>query len=212
MSGSFIVGIAGGTGSGKTTIARKLVEALPPEQVVLLQHDSYYRSRTDLSFSERERLNFDHPSSLESELLLAHLKELLEGKPVAVPVYDYATHLRKTETRLVHPAKVIIVEGILLFSEADLRQLFNLKIYVDTDADLRVLRRIERDLLERRRSFEQVRDQYFDTVRPMHLQFVEPSKRYADVIIPEGGHNQVALDLVTARLLHRLLENQSTVD
>ena len=208
MSGSFLVGIAGGTGSGKTTVARKLVEALPAEEVVLLQHDSYYRSRTDLTFSEREQLNFDHPSSLQSELLLAHLKQLVDGQAVSVPVYDYATHLRKTETRLVAPATVVIVEGILLFSEPDLRQLFDLKIYVDTDADMRVLRRIERDLSERRRSFAQVRDQYFETVRPMHLQFVEPSKRYADVIIPEGGHNQVALDLVTARLLRRLVENE----
>lgn len=209
MRGSFLVGIAGGTGSGKTTVARKLVETLPVEQVVLLQHDSYYRSRTDLTFSEREQLNFDHPSSLESELLFAHLKELVAGQAVSVPVYDYATHLRKTETRLVYPATVVIVEGILLFSEPDLQQLFDLKIYVDTDADIRVLRRIERDLSERRRSFAQVRDQYFDTVRPMHLQFVEPSKRYADVIIPEGGYNQVALDLVAARLLRHLADRES---
>ena len=204
MSAPFVVGIAGGTGSGKTTVARRLQQALPSDQVVLLQHDSYYRSRTDLTLSEREQLNFDHPSSLQSELLVAHIQQLIAGFTVEVPSYDYGTHLRSAETREVRPAPIILVEGILLLFEPELRALFDLKIYVDTDADIRVLRRVERDLVERERSFEQVREQYFETVRPMHLQFVEPSKRYADVIIPEGGHNQVALDLVQALLLRRL--------
>ncbi len=200
----FVVGIAGGTGSGKTTVARRLQGALPADQVVLLQHDSYYRSRTDLTFEERELLNFDHPSALESTLLLDHVQQLRSGCAVEVPVYDYSTHLRKSETHRVESAAIILIEGILLLSEPELRGLLDLKIYIDTDADIRVLRRIERDLLERGRSFHQVRDQYNETVRPMHLQFVEPSKRYADVIIPEGGHNQIALDLIVALLRNRI--------
>ncbi len=204
MNKPFVVGIAGGTGSGKTTVANRLRSAFASDQVVLLQHDFYYRSRADLSFREREQLNFDHPSALESELLIEHIEALVRGQKVAVPLYDFSTHLRKEETRQVNPAPIVLVEGILILFEPRLRELFDLKIYVDTDADLRIMRRIERDLLERQRSFEQVRDQYNETVRPMHLQFVEPSKRYADVIIPEGGYNQMALDLVTALLASRL--------
>jgi uridine kinase len=199
----FVVGVAGGTGSGKTTVAKRLLRALPKHQAVLLQHDSYYRSRSDLSFEQREQLNFDHPSALESDFLAHHIRELLCGRGIDVPIYDYATHLRKEVTRRIEPAAVILVEGILLLSEAALRDLFDLKIYVDTDADIRILRRIERDLIERQRNFEQVREQYFSSVRPMHLQFVEPSKRYADVIIPEGGHNDIALEMVTALLARR---------
>lgn len=200
----FVVGIAGGTGSGKTTVAQRLLRALPQGTAVLLQHDAYYRSRSDLSFDEREELNFDHPAALESDLLGAHIRQLLGLQAIEVPSYDYTTHLRREATRRVEPAPVILVEGILLLSEANLRELFDLKIYVDTDADIRILRRIERDLLERQRSFAQVRDQYHATVRPMHLQFVEPSKRYADVIIPEGGHNEIALELITALLNSRV--------
>jgi uridine kinase len=204
MNRPFIVGIAGGTGSGKTTVAERLLEALPAGQAALLQHDSYYRSRVDLSFEQREQLNFDHPSSLESDLLHDHLRELLARRSIEVPIYDYATHLRQTSTRRVEPAPVVLVEGILLLSEPNLRELFDLKVYVDTDADIRIIRRIERDLLQRKRSFVQVRDQYYSTVRPMHLQFVEPSKRYADVVIPEGGHNEIALQLIVALLMSRV--------
>lgn len=196
---SLFVGIAGGTGSGKTTVAARLCAELG-EQAVLMQHDSYYRPRPELSPEERDRLNFDHPDALDTELLCEHLGLLAEGRSVEVPIYDFSTHLRSSRTWTVRPAPVVVVEGILVFLEEKLRNCFQLKIFVDTDADIRVMRRIERDLNERGRSFQQVRDQYFKTVRPMHLQFVEPTKRYADVIVPEGGHNDVALNLIVARL------------
>lgn len=196
----YFVGVVGGTGSGKTTVARRLREALPEGSAATLQHDAYYRHRPELSLDERDRLNFDHPDSLDNELLLVHLKALRQGQAIEVPQYDFSTHLRLPETRRVEPAPIILVEGILLFADADLRACFDAKIYVDTDADIRILRRIERDIDLRGRSFEQIRDQYYATVRPMHLQFVEPSKRWADVIIPEGGHNRVALDMIVSKL------------
>lgn len=200
----YFVGVVGGTGSGKTTVAKGLREALPEGAVAMLQHDSYYRHRPELTLEERDQLNFDHPDSLDNDLLRKHLEELRAGRAIEVPQYDYATHLRLPETRRVEPAPIIIVEGILLFVDPELRACFDAKIYVDTDADIRILRRIERDLARRGRTFEQVRDQYFSTVRPMHLQFVEPSKRWADLIIPEGGHNRVALDLVLSKLQNLL--------
>lgn len=200
----YFVGVVGGTGSGKTTVARRLGSALPEGSVAMLQHDAYYRHRPELSLEERDGLNFDHPESLDNELLRQHLEELRKGRAIEAPQYDFATHLRLPETRRVEPAPIIIVEGILLFVDPDLRACFDAKLYVDTDADIRILRRIERDLARRGRTFEQVRDQYFSTVRPMHLQFVEPSKRWADVIIPEGGHNRVALDLVVGKLQNLL--------
>lgn len=196
----YFVGVVGGTGSGKTTIARRLRDALPEGTVAMLQHDAYYKHRPDLSLEERDQLNFDHPDSLDNELLCQHLGELRAGRPVEAPQYDFASHLRLSATRRVDPTPVIVVEGILLFVDQALRECFDAKIYVDTDADIRILRRIERDLERRGRTFEQVRDQYFATVRPMHLQFVEPSKRWADVIIPEGGHNRVALDMIVSKL------------
>lgn len=196
----YLVGVVGGTGSGKTTVARRLRDALPEGSVAMLQHDAYYRHRPDLSVEDRDQLNFDHPESLDNELLRQHLEDLRRGRPIEAPQYDFSTHLRLPETRRVEPAPIIIVEGILLFVDPELRACFDAKLYVDTDADIRILRRIERDLERRGRTFEQVRDQYFSTVRPMHLQFVEPSKRWADVIIPEGGHNRVALDLVVGKL------------
>ncbi len=196
----YFVGVVGGTGSGKTTIAKRLRDALPEGSVAMLQHDAYYKHRPELSIEERDQLNFDHPDSLDNELLRQHLGELRAGRPIEAPQYDFASHLRLAETRRVEPAPVIVVEGILLFVDQELRDCFDAKIYVDTDADIRILRRIERDLHRRGRTFEQVREQYFATVRPMHLQFVEPSKRWADVIIPEGGHNRVALDLIVSKL------------
>ena len=197
---SFVIGIAGGTGSGKTTIARAIAAALASEHVTTLEHDWYYRDRSDLSFDEKSQLNFDHPDSLETSLLVEHVRALKGGQAVLVPGYDFKTHARTTETRRIEPTPVLIVEGILVFVEPALRELMNVKIFVDTDADIRLMRRIRRDIEQRGRTFQQVREQYYQTVRPMHLAFVEPSKRWADVLIPEGGNNAVALDLVTSRL------------
>jgi uridine kinase len=195
----FVIGIAGGTGAGKTTIARALAHALPAEHVASIEHDHYYRDLRHLSPEDRDGVNFDHPDALESELLVEHLIALRRGEAARVPIYDFASHTRRLETRAVPPSPVILVEGILVLAEPELRAQFDVKVYVDTDADIRVLRRVTRDLHERARSFESVREQYYATVRPMHLQFVEPSKRFADVIIPEGGSN-VALDLLMTKL------------
>jgi uridine kinase len=197
---TLVVGIAGATGSGKTTVARRLTEELPRGSVALLQHDSYYRDRADLSYAERCELNFDHPDALETSLMVEHLQQLREGKAVRVPIYDFTTHRRQPETQRLEPGAVVVVEGILVLADPDLRAMLDIKVFVDTDADIRVFRRIRRDIEQRGRSFDSVRKQYYSTVRPMHQQFVEPSKRWADVIVPEGGRNQVALDLLTARL------------
>ncbi len=195
-----VIGIAGGTGSGKTTVAKNLAQALPPNRVVLIEHDAYYRDRADLSPEERAAINYDHPDALESDLLAEHLRDLRAGKPVELPTYDFVTHTRRPETRPTPPAEVIIVEGILVFVEARVRAQLDIKIFVDTAPDIRVFRRVRRDLEERGRTFSSVRDQYYSTVRPMHLQFVEPSKRWADLIIPEGGENRVALDVLLGKL------------
>lgn len=200
MTRPYIVGVAGGTGSGKTTVARALASAMPQGTATLLEHDSYYRDRRDISYEERCDLNFDHPDSLETELLVEHLEALRRGEPVDVPIYDFSTHRRKDERQRVAPAPVIAVEGILVFTDARLRELFDLKVFVDTDADIRVFRRIRRDLEQRGRTFQSIRDQYYKTVRPMHLMFVEPSKRWADVIVPEGGKNSVAIELLVSKL------------
>jgi len=195
-----IIGIAGGTGSGKTTLARALAHALPPAEVSLLEHDSYYRNRIDLPLEQRQTLNFDHPDALETELLLEHLRQLQTGQPVCVPRYDYGTHRRLAETVEVKPTRVILLEGILIFSDERVREHLDIKIFVDTDADIRAFRRIQRDMEGRGRSFASIHKQYFETVRPMHERFVEPSKRYADVIIPEGGENTVGVDLILSKL------------
>jgi uridine kinase len=197
---TLVVGIAGATGSGKTTVARRLTEALPRGSVALVQHDSYYRDRGDLSYEQRCELNFDHPDSLETSLMVEHLQQLRAGKAVRVPIYEFTTHRRLLETQRLEPGPVVVVEGILVLADSDLRAMLDIKVFVDTDADIRVFRRIRRDIEQRGRSFASVRKQYYSTVRPMHQQFVEPSKRWADIIMPEGGHNQVALDLLVARL------------
>jgi uridine kinase len=195
-----VIGIAGGTGSGKTTVARTIAAALPSEDIAYLEFDAYYRDRPDLSYEERSKLNFDHPDSLEIELLVEHIKALKAGKGIDVPIYDFKTHRRFEESRRVEPTQVVIVEGILTFVDEGLRDELEIKIFVDTDPDIRVFRRIRRDMEHRGRSFESIREQYYKTVRPMHLQFVEPSKRWADLIIPEGGNNRVALDLIVVKL------------
>jgi uridine kinase len=181
-----IIGLGGGSGSGKTTIARSIVEAIGPDDVTLIQHDAYYHDQTNLPMEERLKVNYDHPDSFETTLLVAHLRELRAGRAIERPIYDFTVYNRMADTVRVEPKHAVIVEGILVLYEPDLRELMDLKIYVDTDPDLRILRRLERDLKERGRSFDSVHDQYLDTVRPMHLQFVEPSKRYADIVIPEG--------------------------
>lgn len=195
-----LIGIAGGTGSGKSTVAHALADGLPAGSVVVIDHDAYYRDRSDLAFDERCLLNFDHPDALDNALLVSHLEALRAGGAVDVPIYDFKTHARRTETRRVEPAPVVIVEGILVFVEERIRRLLDIKLFVDTDADLRVFRRIRRDLEQRGRSFTSIREQYYATVRPMHLEYVEPSKRWADLIIPEGGENRIALDLILGKL------------
>lgn len=194
-----IIGLGGGSGSGKTTIARSIVEAIGPDNVSLIQHDAYYRDQSDLPMEERVKVNYDHPESFETSLLVLHLQDLREGRAVERPIYDFTVYNRLPQTTRVEPKPVVIVEGILVLYEPELRALMDLKIYVDTDPDLRVLRRLERDLKERGRSFDSVHDQYLDTVRPMHLQFVEPSKRYADMVIPEG-YNTGAVSTVISMI------------
>jgi uridine kinase len=195
-----VIGIAGGSGSGKTTVAQEILQRVGRDRIAFLQHDSYYKDLSGLPPIQHAEINFDHPDSLETELLTQHIASLRDGQPVQVPIYDFATDSRTNQTFTIQPHRVIIVEGILIFTEAQLRNMFDVKIFVDTDSDLRFIRRLERDITERGRSTESVIKQYLLTVRPMHLEFVEPSKRYADVIIPEGGFNRAALDMVVARI------------
>ncbi len=200
------IGVAGGTGSGKTTLAETLCSQLSSEIAVLIPYDSYYKHLPHLSFAERSQLNYDHPDAFETDLLVSHLEQLKAGKAIEMPTYDFTTHLRKGQTIPISPKSVVIVEGILILAEASLRQLLDIKVYVDTDADVRVLRRMLRDIAERGRTLESVYQQYLDTVKPMHDAFVEPSKRYADIIIPRGGHNAVALGILLSRINQFLSE------
>ena len=195
-----LVGVAGGSGSGTTTIARSIVETLPSHHVAAIEHDSYYRDLSHLSHDERARINFDHPDSLDSELFIEHLDALKAGRAIDKPRYDFARHVREAATERMEPAPIIVVEGILVLALEPIRKRLDVKLYVDTDADIRLMRRIRRDLEHRGRTFAQVRAQYYETVRPMHMAFVEPSKRFADIIIPEGGHNKVARDMILAHL------------
>jgi uridine kinase len=195
-----VIGIAGGSGSGKTTVAQEILKRVGINRIAYLQQDSYYKDLTGLDRAQRDEVNFDHPNSLETELMIQHIASLRDLKPIQVPIYDFATDSRTGETFTVEPRNVILVEGILIFVDPDLRRIFDVKIFVDTDSDVRFIRRLTRDITERGRSTESVIHQYQTTVRPMHLEFVEPSKRYADVIIPEGGHNVAALDMVVARI------------
>ena len=202
-----VIGVAGGTGSGKTTVANRILQRVGAEHIACIPHDAYYRNHSHLPPRLRDQVNYDHPDSLETELLTKHLKELRAGHAVEIPIYDFTTHTRTPQTHRVEPAPVILVEGILVFVEPVLRDLFDVKLYVDTDADVRFIRRLQRDVEERDRSVESVCEQYLSTVRPMHLEFVEPSKRYADVIIPEGGFNEVAIEMVAARIRGLLEEH-----
>ena len=195
-SGPIVVGVAGGSGSGKTTVVRRIVESVGDAQVTVIEHDRYYRDRNDLRFEERLALNYDHPDSLETDLLVRHVQALRQGLDVEAPVYDFARYVRQPATQLLAARKAIIVEGILIYTDAALRQLLDIKVFVDTDDDTRFIRRLQRDINDRGRTVQSVIDQYLGTVKPMHLEFVEPSKRYADIIIPQGGHNAVAIDML----------------
>lgn len=198
-----IIGVAGGTGSGKTTIANAIIEKIGTEDVLVIEHDSYYKDGSHLPLGEREKMNFDHPDALETDLLVRHLRELIAGRPVEIPVYDFATFSRKKPGMMKKPAQVIILEGILLFCERELRDLMDIKIFVETANDIRFIRRLRRDMVERKRSLDSVIRQYTETVRPMHEIFVEPSRKYADIIIPEG-HNPVSTEMVVTIIRHRL--------
>ncbi len=197
---SLVIGIAGGTGSGKTTVANVILERVGKNHIAYLPHDAYYRELNELPPDQKAAVNFDHPDSLETELMIKHIHELKNGQSVELPIYDFSTHSRTDKTIRVDPARVIIVEGILIFAVPELRELFDVKLFVDTDADIRFIRRLQRDINERGRTTEMVIHQYLTTVRPMHLEFAEPSKRYANLIIPEGGLNAVAMDMVIARI------------
>ncbi|MHB1050050.1 MAG: uridine kinase [Bacteroidota bacterium] len=196
-----VIGIAGGTGSGKTSVTNRILEQIhQTENVIVIQHDSYYRDISTYGGMRGDQINFDHPDSLETPLLVRHIKELKNGHSVEQPLYNFATHARMKETRPLEPKDIIIVEGILIFASKELRDVFDIKIFIDTDADERLLRRLKRDIVERGRSIESVMNQYITTVKPMHLEFVEPSKRYADIIIPRGSENNVGIDMVVVKI------------
>lgn len=205
-----VVGIAGGSGSGKTTLADQVLNNLGRDKIAFLPHDAYYRDQKEIPLEERAKVNYDHPDSLETELLVEHVLGLKRGLTIEMPVYDFTSYTRMEETLRVEPRPVVLVEGILIFVEKCLRDLFDMKIYVDTDPDMRFIRRLTRDIEERERTMHSVINQYLKTVRPMHLDFVESSKRYADIIVPEGGRNPVALDMVIARL-QALLDGEDLV-
>src|SRR5215471_12256199 len=191
-----VIGVAGGSGSGKTTVVRRIVDALGGTGVSVLEHDRYYRDRNDLRLEERAALNYDHPDSLETDLMVQHVNELRAGRAIEAPVYDFTRHARVAATETVAPSRALIVEGILIYTDRALRALMDIKVFVDTDDDTRFIRRLQRDTAERGRTMQSVIDQYLSTVKPMHLEFVEPSKRYADIIIPQGGYNAVAIDML----------------
>lgn len=201
---SLIIGISGGTGSGKTTVANRILESVKASEVVFIQQDSYYRNLKDLPLDYRHVANFDHPDALDNDLLVNHIRKLRAGESVELPIYDFRTHTRANDTRSVEPRPIVIVEGILIFADPRLLEQFDIKVFVDTPDDIRFIRRLRRDIDERGRTVDSVIEQYVGTVRPMHMQFVEPSKRYADVIIPEGGHNLVSIDLISGKIRERL--------
>lgn len=208
---NLIIGICGGTGSGKTTVARSILEAVSTRDVVFIQQDSYYRNLKDLPLDYRQLANFDHPDALDNDLLVNHIRKLKAGEAVDLPIYDFRTHTRMIETTAIEPQPIVIVEGILIFADPRLLEQLDIKVFVDTPDDIRFIRRLHRDLAERGRTVESVIEQYLATVRPMHMQFVEPSKRHADVIIPEGGHNLVSVDLISGKIRERLANGLITV-
>jgi uridine kinase len=200
MKRPIIIGIAGGTGSGKSTIAKEISSRFSEDCIALIEQDSYYKDQSSLTYEERIKTNYDHPDAFDTALIVEHLKSLLQGMSVEKPVYDFTKHTRKEEKILVEPKDIIVLEGILILQEEEIRELLDIKLYVDTDADVRIIRRLLRDIKERGRDVDSVIDQYITVVRPMHMQFVEPTKRYADIIVPEGGQNRVAIDLISANI------------
>ncbi|WP_346353298.1 uridine kinase [Azotosporobacter soli] len=200
MNKPIVIGIAGGTGSGKSTVANEIYNALPKESIVKIEQDSYYKDQSALSFEERIKTNYDHPDAFDTDLLLSHLQALISGKSIEKPIYDFEIHNRKPETVSVSSKDIIILEGILILVEPEIRNMLDIKLFVDTDADVRIVRRLQRDIKERGRTIDSVIEQYLNVVRPMHLQFVEPTKRYADIIIPEGGYNKVAIDIMAVKV------------
>jgi uridine kinase len=204
MNKPLIIGIAGGTGSGKSTVARRVAEALTESSVAFIDMDAYYKNFAHLPMAERKRVNWDHPDAFDLDLFVEQLSRLCEGEPIEKPTYDFVQHVRSTHTIAVAPSDVVVIDGILLFVDARVRSLCDVKVYVDADADVRLIRRLRRDIAQRGRPFDEILEQYLSTVRPMHLQFVEPSKRYADVIVPRGGHNAVAIEMIVAKIQRRL--------
>lgn len=207
MGNVLVIGIAGGSGSGKTTLTNQIVARFSDE-VTVVTHDNYYKAHDDMTYEERSRLNYDHPNAFDTELMIEHLKQLKEGKSVECPIYDYTIHNRSKNTLTIAPAKVIIVEGILIFENKELCDQMDIRIFVDTDDDLRIIRRIRRDVMERARSLDSVINQYLDTVKPMHEQFVEPSKKNASIIVPEGGRNEVALNMILNQVRSHLVAEE----
>lgn len=203
MSDYLVIGIAGGSGSGKTTLTNQIAAQFV-EQVTIIKHDNYYKAHDDMDYEERSRLNYDHPNAFDTELMIEHLKALKRGESIECPIYDYTIHNRSKDTIRITPNKVIIVEGILIFENQELCDQMDIRIYVDTDADIRIIRRIQRDVMERARSLESVINQYINTVKPMHEQFVEPSKKHANVIVPEGGYNQAAMEMIQNHIKNHL--------
>ncbi|MBA3442704.1 MAG: uridine kinase [Pyrinomonadaceae bacterium] len=206
-----IIGICGGTGSGKTTVARRILQCVGAEDVAFIQQDSYYLDLAQMPLDHRRRANFDHPDAINNDLMVEHVRALKAGQAVELPIYDFKTHTRRRETMLIEPKRIVIVEGILIFAELRLIEEMDVKIFVDTPDDIRFIRRLQRDIAERGRTVDSVIEQYFASVRPMHMQFVEPSKRLADVIIPEGGNNSVSIDLISSRIRERLTNSAAAV-
>lgn len=208
MKKPILIGLAGGTGSGKTTVAKSIYRSFKNESICIIMQDSYYKDQSHLTLEERQGTNYDHPYAFDTDLLIKHIKDLLDGRSIDVPIYDFTKHTRKNDTVEVTPKDIIIVEGILTLEDKRLRDLYDIKLYVDTDADIRILRRLTRDIRDRGRTLESVIEQYLNVVRPMHMQFIEPTKRYADLIIPEGGRNQVAIDILVATINQHMLNDK----